>query len=563
MNRKSGLKQVIVELLAEEGQLSTKEILRELENRRCKNYSKYKERRPQTIRDALREMADRQWPLIELVREKQSRRGKNEKFYSLTFFGAKWHFSQNKPSKKDFWKMMIIHSDATLGVYFKTQIKSKRAKNISIIDDQKIIERGKRDYQINIIDLIEFYEENNLHVHRDYFYSLNTKRILNHFRYATEEDNRNFKEFFPILEILAENKKQNYFGIMARLSEEKNFDEEKCKKILQLMFKKGLFFRWKGSVIGEFSLSIMGLLLVLDLLNQKYITREKKSAIWQKRRVNESNNIKEKEAILEGYKKTYPELYELMVEKQTDNEKILKKKIKRIVENYKEIFPIIFSDKNWSKLTREIDEIELILSLVDPYFEDTELSEGAHEQKNEILLLNSIEGIRRLYSLELHRFYRIGLDLCSAFARGQNCKIPITDTRGLISEEAVFFTYTPQEEYEEFAKTRNYDQNDLQVFFFFLWQSILMLHQLQIKLNKSDSMNFELEFNSMSDYNVKSSSKSVINVVSFEFFTRLKMEFPRKWNKIMENENLRNWYVEWLTKIHDFEKIGRSYQLIN
>ncbi len=74
MGKTPVLKQTIVELLAEEGQLSTKDILIELQNRFGKNPSKYKKREPQTIRDAIKEMIENENPLVELVREKQSER---------------------------------------------------------------------------------------------------------------------------------------------------------------------------------------------------------------------------------------------------------------------------------------------------------------------------------------------------------------------------------------------------------------------------------------------------------------------------------------------------------
>ena len=272
-------------------------------------------------------------------------------------------------------------------------------------------------------------------------------------------------------------------------------------------------------------------------------------------------DVDEKESTLNGYKNTHPEIYELIIEQETKDEKILKGKIERLVKNYNQLFPIIFSEKNWRKLHREIDIIELITTLVDPYFENIEMGEGAYDQKNELLYLNTIEGIRRIYSLELHRLYRAGLDVCLAFAKGSQCKIPIMSQEGLLTDEAIFLISAPKEEHLEFAERQGYSKNDLATFYFFLWNSMLILHQLQIKLSKSDSIEFELNFSSIEEYNQRSSSKSVVNVISFEFLTQLKMHNPASWKKIMQNENLREFYKNWIDKIQDFDTIERNYQL--
>jgi len=561
MNQRSVLKLTLIELLAEEGQLSTKDIIIELQNRRGKNSSKYKERQPQTIRDALKEMVVNKNPLIELVREKQSRRGKNEKFYSLTFEGSKWHLLQNNPTIKNFWKMVVIHSDASLDRCIKTKFKPKRSKNFPVYDNQKIVEDKKRKFPIDVIDLVKFYEEKILQVYQNYFYSHNIKNVLNHFRYSTDEDLSDFEKFRPILEILADNPNQIYYGVMAYLAEKEENVETKYKPILELMYKKGIIFYWETSVGNEYSLSVTGILLTLDLWNQKYLDPRKKYALWHKRQVMNIEDLDEKESILDGYKNTHPELYELIIEKETKDEKILKEKIKKLVKNYSELFPIIFSEKNWRKLHREIDIIELVTTLVDPYFENIEMGEGAYDQKNELLLLNTVEGIRRIYSLELHRLYRAGLDICSAFAKGSQCEIPIMNQEGLVTDEAIFLIYAPQEEYMKFAEMQGYTQKDLATFYIFLWKSMLILHRLQIKLSKSDSLEFELNFSSIEEYNQKSSSKSVVNVISFEFLNQLKMHNPNRWKKIMQNDSLREFYKNWIDKIQSFDTIERNYQL--
>jgi len=48
---------------------------------------------------------------------------------------------------------------------------------------------------------------------------------------------------------------------------------------------------------------------------------------------------------------------------------------------------------------------------------------------------------------------------------------------------------------------------------------------------------------------------SLTNVISFQFYTKLRMMFPNKWEQVMKEVGLFEWYLKWEKDVKKFYEL--------
>lgn len=379
-----------------------------------------------------------------------------------------------------------------------------------------------------------------------------------------------------------------FFGIMAELSETKSPDskikgkEMSPMEIIEEMYKMKLIVVWEGSrywsnasqiteisdykfsMFDEFGLSIFGLILLLDLERSRYISNEKINAYGFNQSLNLENE-EERTEILNAFQKNEPEYYKLMKETTTEDEKEFIKEINILIRQNSHLLPQVFSYNKWKVLSTEFSKIEVILALILQYFEPIQPNTNdSHDQIKDLFLISSQKQMSDIMRERLDRFYKKGLTRIQDLIEHEECKIPIKIRNPLgISSVAKLITENIREfdelkEYDfinsETEKNETVNEKDFNVIKK-LHKPLKELIKIEKKLGRKDSIKNESHFAFKYDFRKRIQIISLTNVISFQFYTRLRMMFPNKWERIMKQVGLFDWYIKWEKDVKDFYKL--------
>jgi len=460
-----------------------------------------------------------------------------QNYYGLTEKGIEFLIQCNYLSPEEFCQMFINVSDTN----FQYFIEDKEPKWINS--------------NLDLNKIINLYEKYYFNFSRKHFSSDTTRLILNSFLYPTEKLEKFFTRISPILLKLA---------IDGKLTFQKINEFNKIKKNTLLeMNQLGLVFLWKEE--EKWSITQFGLLLLFKQITYKIISFEKEFALYMKHIIDVPS--KKDKKILKDIFKSDKNLYKLMYKSRNKQEKELISLINKIVEKNYLLLPEIFSESRWQLLKSEINELELVLTLIHFYFQRRRFP-TIYDNADALVLLQSQKTMEIFYrnKMETEWFYFINF-IKTFWITEHIFDVHPIEKNGFLSYKFLELSTKSddelrQQELKKWKKLgiKRYPFRD-EVFDESLakFRQIIPLFREVIKieqiLGRRNVHSFEFEFCSQKDFEKNPLQESLRNVMAFRFFVYLRNNFSKEIKKIAKGDiKLKNWYKVWVEECRDFNR---------